>query len=272
MFRNQKPTPFPNCDGLHACAAAIRHNPHSTTATTMAISEQTIPAQFRAAMSEATRPIAPDASRRVVRLVGIFRLLVGARAAGRVAGLPGHPAARRAVARPVPRRLPLAYSALAAIFVLLPEALPDTGRLPRAAAARDRHRRDRHARAHGRRHHERHRRPAGGLRRRRRPDAAGPARLPRGGARDARRARRADARILAAARQRERLHRRRRARRGHLRHRRRGLPPGAPAGGKRGAGAPARHRPGQPRAAQRVHRPATCARASSWWMRPTTSG
>lgn len=42
----------------------------------MALSEHSIAAPFRATMSEATRPIAPDASRRVVRLLGIFRLLV----------------------------------------------------------------------------------------------------------------------------------------------------------------------------------------------------
>lgn len=41
----------------------------------MALTEQTLPAQFRTAMSDGTRPIAPDASRRVVRLVGYFRLL-----------------------------------------------------------------------------------------------------------------------------------------------------------------------------------------------------
>ena len=42
----------------------------------MAISEHSMPVPFREA-GEATRAIAPDASRRVLRLVGIFRLLAG---------------------------------------------------------------------------------------------------------------------------------------------------------------------------------------------------
>jgi two-component system sensor histidine kinase PilS (NtrC family) len=42
----------------------------------MAISEQFMLAPFRAAGGEATRSITPDASRRVARLVGVFRLLV----------------------------------------------------------------------------------------------------------------------------------------------------------------------------------------------------
>jgi two-component system sensor histidine kinase PilS (NtrC family) len=42
----------------------------------MAISEHTFPDPYRATAGEATRPIAPDASRRVARLVGVFRLLV----------------------------------------------------------------------------------------------------------------------------------------------------------------------------------------------------
>jgi len=42
----------------------------------MAISEHSIQAQFRPAAGETTRSIAPEASRRVVRLVGSFRLVV----------------------------------------------------------------------------------------------------------------------------------------------------------------------------------------------------
>ena len=92
----------------------------------MAISEQTIPAQFRAAVSEATRPIAPDASRRVARLVGIFRLLVG------LALL-----AVSLVSQDTPllgerspglfRTIAITYSALAAIFVVYQKRYPIAG-------------------------------------------------------------------------------------------------------------------------------------------------
>ena len=43
----------------------------------MAITGNSIPAPYAASAGEATRPIAPDVSRRVTRLVGGFRLLVG---------------------------------------------------------------------------------------------------------------------------------------------------------------------------------------------------
>ncbi len=97
----------------------------------MATSEQTIPAQFRAVMSDATRPIAPDASRRVVRLVGIFRLLVAlallaVSLASADAPLIGDrsPAVFRAIA--------LSYSLLAAVFVGYQKRypIPGTSRVP----------------------------------------------------------------------------------------------------------------------------------------------
>jgi two-component system sensor histidine kinase PilS (NtrC family) len=43
----------------------------------MATTEQTLPGQFRASLSESTRAMAPEASRRVLRLVGSFRCIVG---------------------------------------------------------------------------------------------------------------------------------------------------------------------------------------------------
>lgn len=76
----------------------------------MAISEQTIPAQFRAA-GEATRSLAPDASRRVVRLVAVFRVLVG------LALL-----AVSLVSRDAPllnERLPAEFRSIAALYALL---------------------------------------------------------------------------------------------------------------------------------------------------------
>jgi two-component system sensor histidine kinase PilS (NtrC family) len=76
----------------------------------MAISEQTIPAPFRAA-GEATRALAPDASRRVVRLVAVFRVLVG------LALL-----AVSLVSRDAPllnERLPAEFRSTAALYALL---------------------------------------------------------------------------------------------------------------------------------------------------------
>lgn len=83
----------------------------------MAITEHTLPAQFRAAVNEATRPIAPDASRRVARLVGIFRLIVGL--ALLAVSLAAQDAAVLSERSPALfRAIAISYSALAAIFIL----------------------------------------------------------------------------------------------------------------------------------------------------------
>ncbi len=81
----------------------------------MAISEHSLPAPFRAAPSEVTRAIAPDASRRVVRLVGIFRVLVGLTLL-----------AVSLAARDVPllsERLPAEFRIVAALYALAATAI-----------------------------------------------------------------------------------------------------------------------------------------------------
>lgn len=92
----------------------------------MATSEHTITAQFRASAGEATRSIAPDASRRVARLVGWFRLLAGltlfaASLATQDAAFLGnrYPGLFRAVAA--------GWSGLAAVFLLFQSRRPIPG-------------------------------------------------------------------------------------------------------------------------------------------------
>jgi two-component system sensor histidine kinase PilS (NtrC family) len=92
----------------------------------MAISEHTIPAPFRAAMSEATRPIPPDASRRVVRLVGIFRLLIGlALLAVSLASQDASVLSERSPA--LFRAIAITYSVLAALLILHGRRYPIPG-------------------------------------------------------------------------------------------------------------------------------------------------
>jgi two-component system sensor histidine kinase PilS (NtrC family) len=102
----------------------------------MASSEHTISAQFRTSASEPTRALAPDASRRVGRLVGGFRLMVGLTllviSLLMQETLPvGHrnPAAFQAIAA--------AYSVLAALVLLIQRRRPVPGpyRVPALLAA-----------------------------------------------------------------------------------------------------------------------------------------
>lgn len=102
----------------------------------MATSEHTISAQFRASAGEPTRALAPDASRRVSRLVGGFRLMVGLTLLGisllmRDTLPVGHrnPAAFQVIAA--------GYSLLAALVVLIQRRRPVPGpyRVPALLAA-----------------------------------------------------------------------------------------------------------------------------------------
>ncbi len=92
----------------------------------MAISEHTIAAQFRAPASEATRPIARDAARRVVRLVGIFRLLVALTLLAMSLASPDIPLLGERSAG-LFRAVALGYAAIAAGLILLQKRYPIPG-------------------------------------------------------------------------------------------------------------------------------------------------